>query len=149
MVDSRDQALTDIRWLVDEHGWAIRHVLPSPVSGETAFSYTVGLSYRGWPELIITGLPATVAELFIRNAVDVQNENGSFRPGDGTDELTESGDVVFIAAADVRGMTATANIVGAFSALQLVWPDSAGAFPWDTGYRNPIGSQPLLGPSPA
>ena len=149
MVDSRDQALADIRELVEEHGWAIRHVLPSPASGETAFSYTVGLSYRGWPELIITGLPATVADAFLRNAVDVQDENGSCDPGERSEELTESGDVVFIAVDDVLGMTATANIVGAFSALQLVWPDSAGALPWDAGYRNPIGSQPLLGPSPA
>lgn len=147
MVDSRDQALTDIRELVEKYGWAIRHVLPSAAAG--AFSYTVGLSYRGWPELIVTGLPTTVADAFLRNAIDVQNENGSFEPGDRTDELTESGHVVFIAAADVRGMTATANVVGTFSALQLIWPDSAGAFPWDSGYRNPIDSQPLLGPSPA
>ena len=148
MSDPRDHALADISDLVARHGWGIRHVLPDTASAQAAFSYTVGLTHRGWSELIITGLPTTVADVFIRNAVDAQTEQGAFRPGDRTDELTESGDVVFIAADEVSGMTATTEIVGAFSALQLVWPDSAGHFPWQAGYRNSRASQPLLGTVP-
>jgi len=145
MNDPRDQALADIKGLVARHGWAIRHVLPDTAAAQTSFSYTVGLTFRGWPELIITGLPMAVADAFIRNAVDVQVEKGAFRAGDLTDELAESGDVMLMAADDVSGMSATTEIVGAFSALQLVWPDSAGHFPWDAGYRNSSASQPLLG----
>lgn len=129
MTDPRDHAFDDITDLVARHGWAIRHVLADAAAGQAAFSYTVELTSRGWPELIITGLPSTVADVFIRNAVDVQVENGPFRSGDRTDELTEAGDVVFLSADDVSGMTATTGIAGAFTALQLVWPDSAGHFP--------------------
>ena len=145
MNDPSDLALTDIRELVARHGWAIRHVLPDTASAQAPFSYTVGLTSRGWSELIITGLPTALADVFIRNAVDVQVQNGAFRAGDRSDELTESGDVMFIPAEDVSGMTATTEIVGAFSALQLVWPDSAGHFPWHPRYRNSNASQPLLG----
>lgn len=145
MSDSRDQALVDITALVSRYGWAIRHVLSDTASGQASFSYTVGLTSRGWPELVITGLPAPVAETFIRNAVDAQAERGPFRPGDRTNQLTDSGDVLFLAVDDVSGMTATTGIVGTFSALQIVWPDSDGHFPWEAAYRNSSASQPLLG----
>ena len=148
VTDSPNRALADITDLVARHGWAIRHVLADPEAGRAGFSYTVGLTSRGWPELIITGLPSAVADVFIRNAVDVQLEKGPFRAGDRTEELTEEGDVVFLPVDDVSGMTATAEIVGVFTALQLVWPDSTGHFPWQNGYRNPSTAQPLLGAAP-
>ncbi|MFJ7287444.1 DUF4262 domain-containing protein [Curtobacterium sp. NPDC098951] len=133
-----------MRAIVNEYGWGIQHVLPD-VQGEVAsFSYTVGLTTRGWGELIITGLPPEVAGQFIRNAVDEQQENGPFQAGDQTEELTESGSILFTQAADVRGMTMTAAIVGSFTAMQMVWPDSQGRFPWDPDYRNPTAAQPLV-----
>ena len=147
MSDPRDQAIADIRGLVDRHGWAVRHVLSDAASAQMSFSYSVGLTSRGWPELVITGLPAAVADAFIRNTVDAQAERGPFRAGDRTDQLTDSGHVMFITADDVSGMTATAEIVGTFSALQLVWPDSADHLPWEADYRNSSASQPLLGSS--
>lgn len=83
--------------------------------------------------------------MFIRNAVDVQVEKGPLRSGDRTDELTKAGDVVFLSADDVSGMTATTEIVRNFTALQRVWPDSAGHFRWQDDYQDPSTSQPLLG----
>lgn len=129
--------------MVDTHGWAIRHVLG--YSSAAPFSYTVGLTARGWDELLITGLPADVADVFIRNAVDEQESRGAFQAGDRTDALTESGSVVFIRVEDLRGLTAAERILGDFEALQLVWPDSNDVFPWDIGYRNPPEAQPLMG----
>ncbi len=140
-----DDPVARMRAIVDEYGWGVQHVLPdAQQSGEASFSYTIGLTARGWAELIITGLPPGVAEQFIRNAVDEQQENGPFRAGDRSQELTESGSVVFTRAVDVRGMTATAAIVGSFTALQMVWPDSQGHLPWDADHRNPRSAQPLL-----
>lgn len=139
-----DDLVARMRAIVDEYGWGVQHVLPDAQSGEASFSYTIGLTARGWAELIITGLPPGVAEQFIRNAVDEQQEKGPFRAGDRSQELTESGSVVFTGAVDVRGMTATAAIVGSFTALQMVWPDSQGHLPWDADHRNPRSAQPLL-----
>lgn len=129
--------------MVDVYGWGIRHVLGN--SAVAPFSYTVGLTARGWDELLITGLPADVADVFIRNAVDEQETSGAFRAGDRTEALTESGSVVFIRVRDRTGLTAAERMLGEFEALQLVWPDSSGRFPWDAGCGNPPEGQPLLG----
>jgi hypothetical protein len=142
--DPHADLVARMRAIVNEYGWAIQHVLPDVQGGVASFSYTVGLTTRGWAELVITGLPPEVAEQFIRNAVDEQQGNRPFQAGDRTEELTESGSVMFTEAVNVRGMTATAAIVGSFTALQMVWPDSQGCFPWDADYRNPKSAQPLL-----
>jgi Domain of unknown function (DUF4262) len=138
-----ERALADLARMVKTHGWAIRHVLGS--STAAPFSYTVGLTARGWNELVITGLPADVADVFIRNAVDEQASSGPFRAGGRTAALTESGWVVMLGVEDRSGLTAAARLIGDFEALQLVWPDSANRFPWERGYRNPPEAQPLLG----
>lgn len=132
--------------MVDVYGWAIRHVLGT--SFAAPFSYTVGLTARGWDELLITGLPADVADMFIRNAVAEQELRGSFQSGDRTDVLTESRSVVFVRVEDRGGLTAAERMLGDFEALQIVWPDSNGNFPWDIGCRNPPEVQPLLGRAP-
>jgi len=149
MADHRAEALAELTMLVDRYGWAVRHVLADHATVHAPFSYTVGLTARGWPELIITGLPTDVAHTFLANAVEIQAEGTRFEPGVRSTDLTESGDVMFILATDVTGMTATSAIVGEFRALQLVWPDSTNTYPWEPGYRNPPEAQPLLGTVPS
>ncbi|MDQ4213963.1 DUF4262 domain-containing protein [Microbacterium sp. ASV81] len=144
-MDPGERAFAELRRMVDAHGWAIRHVLGN--SSAAPFSYTVGLTAKGWDELLITGLPAEVADVFIRNAVDEQDSSGAFRAGDRTEALTESGSVAFIRVEDRSGLTAAGRMLGDFEALQMVWPDSNDNFPWDIGYRNPPTAQPLLGPA--
>lgn len=141
-----ERAFADLTRMVETYGWAIRHVLGD--ASTAPFSYTVGLTARGWPELVITGLPADVADVFIRNAVDEQEASGAFRPGDRTDSLTKSGSVVLIRVDDRRGMTAAERMLGDFDAVQLVWPDSQDNLPWDIGYRNTPEAQPILGSAP-
>ena len=146
MDSPQERAFADFERMVDTHGWAIRHVLGN--ASAAPFSYTVGLTARGWDELVITGLPADVADVFIRNAVDEQESSGAFHAGDRTDALTDSGSVAFIRVDDRRGLTAAERMLGDFEALQLVWPDSNDNFPWDIGYRNPPETQPVLGSAP-
>ncbi|TDN91412.1 DUF4262 domain-containing protein [Microbacterium sp. BK668] len=140
-----EQALADLGKLVETYGWAIRHVLGDPAGTIAPFSYTVGLTARGWDELLITGLPTDVADAFIRNAVDEQASTGPFRAGDLTSALTESGAVALLRVEDRSGMTAARALLGDFQALQLVWPDSRDNLPWEMGYRNPPDVQPLFG----
>jgi hypothetical protein len=141
-----ERAHADLERLVNTHGWAIRHVLGS--STVASFSYTVGLTARGWDELVITGLPTEVADVFLRSAVDEQCSSSAFRAGDRTDALTESGSVVSLRVDDRSGLTAAEKMLGDFEALQLVWPDSNNRLPWESGYRNPPETQPLLGSEP-
>ncbi len=141
-----EHAFAEFERMVDSHGWAIRHVLGSATV--SPFSYTVGLTSRGWDEIVITGLTAEVADVFIRNAVDEQGSRGPFRPGDRTGALTESGSVAFVRVEDRSGLDAAIRILRTFEALQLVWPDSSDQLPWDSDYRNPPEAQPLLGAAP-
>lgn len=146
MDSPEERALAELKRMVEAHGWAIRHVLGD--SSTAPYSYTVGLTARGWDELVITGLPADVADVFIRNAVDEQESRGPFRAGNCTEALTESGSVAISRVGDRRGLTAAERILGTFETLQLVWPDSDGHLPWDAGYRNPPEAQPILGSAP-
>ena len=42
-------------------------------------------------------------------------------------------------------LTALDVLYGDVPAIQVVWTDSGGHLPWEPGYANPRGSQPLLG----
>lgn len=50
--------LDDVRALIGRHGWAVQAV---EGEGITPHAYTVGLTGRGAPELLVIGLPGRVA----------------------------------------------------------------------------------------
>lgn len=45
-----------VRNLIDQHGWAVIGVFPTSVDDGPPFSYTVGMTDRGLPELAVYGL---------------------------------------------------------------------------------------------
>jgi hypothetical protein len=144
-MEPREEPLDELRRLIAEHGWAVRHVVdPNPAK---CFSYTVGLSSLLHPELVMTGLPPDVAHAFLNVAASiVAREHGHFAPGEQTTKLADGRSFPVIAVADVSGLTAVESLFGDVRAVQIVWTDSQGNLPWDAAYRNPPGSQPLLGP---
>ena len=134
-----------IRASVDEHGWAA-----VAVASEPPFTYTAGLwRSLNHPELIVTGLPAETAKVVLDHAVDEIKRGQPIRDGTIVRGLIGEYPVaarrvqpsslaqLAFAAELYRGVT--------FSAIQLVWPDRAGHFPWHIGtareYRQ---AQPLL-----
>ena len=147
---SDDPVLARLRALIDEHGWAVRHVGAGTEPGEAVFSYTIGLTAFGHPEAIVTGLPFEHAQIFLNNIGFEVRGGKRFRPGDTTEDFTEPGEpVAFLAVEDTSGLTAVVEVYGSVTALQMVWPDSAGHLPWEEGYANTAEAQPLLGPAPA
>jgi hypothetical protein len=146
---SDDPGLTDLVRLIREHGWAVRHVGPGPEPGRAAFSYTVGLTAMGHPEVVITGLPFDHAQTFLNNVGADVRDGKRFEPGLVTEDLTSPGaSVVFLAVSDTTGLTAAKQVYGRVQAVQMVWPDGAGRLPWVEGYNNRPDTQPLLGASP-
>ena len=144
-----DPVLDDLLRLIEQFGWAVRHVGAGTSEGEAAFSYTVGLTAMGHPEVVVTGLPFDVAQVFLNNIGRDVLEGEQFSAGLLTESLTSPGaPVVFIQAEDVSGLTAVEQVYGRVEALQMVWPDSTGRLPWVEGYRNPPQAQPLLGGRP-
>ena len=131
--------------LIDEHGWAVRHVVDRDPA--QCFSYTVGLTAQLHPEIVMTGLPHDVAHVFLNNAAHVvAREHGHFAPGEPATGLTDGPPFEVLAVSDTSGLTAVASLYGDVRAVQLVWTDSRGRLPWEPAYANPPGSQPLLGP---
>src|SRR4051812_19918227 len=128
--------LGELRALIDEHGWAVRHVAGrQPAEG---FSYTVGLTGQLHPEIVMTGLPPDVAHVFLNNAGHVVvREHGHFAPGEPATGLADGHSFGVLAVTDTSGLTAVASLYGDVRAVQLVWTDSQGRLPWDRAYANP------------
>jgi hypothetical protein len=138
------EPLEDLRRLVAEHGWAVRHVVdPDPAR---CLSYTVGLTAHLHPEIVMTGLPHEVAHTFLNIAGRVVvHEHGHFAPGEATTALSDGQPFAVVEVTDTSALTAVAGLYGEVRAVQVVWTDSQGNLPWEPRYRNPPGSQPLLG----
>jgi len=130
--------------MIDRHGWAIRNVASSDPA--ECLSYTVGLTARGHPEVVMTGLPPDVGTAFLNIAGEiVVREAGRLEAGTSTAEFADGPPMPVIAVEDVSGLTAVEDLYGNVEAIQIIWSDSQGRFPWDEAYSNPPGSQPLPG----
>ena len=120
---------------VEEHGWHVLKVLAD--SEGPGFAYTVGLyhSFRH-PELIVVGLPPEVAH----NVLNIAGE--AIRRGMRYSEAVQTSDLFEDRACRFRRMPEGQypNYLGwdlwfydgpAFPALQLIWPDQEGRWPWE------------------
>ena len=136
--------------LIDENGWAVRHVGAGDTPGEVAFSYTIGLTALGHPEFIMQGMPFEHAQTFLNLLGEEVFGGRQYVANSIVEDLTEEpAPMAFIPAIDASGLTAVINVYGSVDALQIVWSDSKGHLPWEDGYRNSPDAQPLLGPIPA
>jgi hypothetical protein len=139
----------DLLRLVKQYGWAVRHVLAGSLPTEPPFSYTVGLTARGHPEVVIVGLSVKTSKAFLDLVVGQIDGGQHFESNQMTSELTDGGSVALIHVEDTSGLTAIDDTYGSVNALQIVWPGSGGRYPWDTGYANAIEAQPLLASIPS
>jgi len=130
--------------MIQAHGWAVRSVVDTDPA--KCLSYTVGLTAHGHPEVVMTGLPPEVGTAFLNIVGEiVVREGGRFSAGEATTELADGPALPVIDVVDTSQLTAVEAIYGDVRALQIVWTDSRGRLPWERGYANPLGSQPLLG----
>lgn len=122
--------------VIDRCGWAVQGVAGSAV--RAPFSYTVGLTLRGMPELVVTGKPLVEAGRILNGAAQ--------RSLAGPRALARAPgfEVVVLPHPEAHLFVAT-GLFGEHRvrALQLVWADEQGAWPWDAAHR---GRQPVLGP---
>ncbi len=143
---SNDPVYDEMLSYIDQYGWAVRHV---GAGKEANFSYTIGLTAMGHPEIVMEGLPFDVAQVFL-NLIGGEVKDGTrFSAGNITREFTEPpAPIAFISVVDTTKLTAAKQVFGKVEALQAIWCDSTGRLPWEPGYRNPADAQPLLGPVP-
>jgi len=147
-VEDGAQVLRDLRRVVDRFGWAVLHG-GGGAPGDPRYSYTVGLSAWEHPEVIVVGLPFPAGEKYLNLVGEAVRAGARFSPGVVTTALTDADSpVVFLPVTEVERLSVAEQFSGSVEALQLVWPDSTGLLPWQSGHRNPPDAQPLLGPRP-
>ncbi len=141
---------------VDDTGWYNVHI--DEEGGLPGFAFTVGHFHkRAHPEIMVIGLSAAVADKLLNiAAIKIVGAGATIEPYKKYTDLTEGLSVTFIPVAleyygDYLGY---ANwYYGAmprpYPALQMVWPDREGKYPWDKGYDTRYARlQPILGPTP-
>jgi Domain of unknown function (DUF4262) len=137
-----DDYLDELRMTMLEHGWAVQYV----ESDRTPFGYTVGLHDCGLPELLITGVSAeragrllnTVAKDMMGGTVLSAGQKVAIRSG----PLVE---IVEVANPDAHMKWAVAFGGPELRALQLVWADGRGRWPWAAAFSDGRARQPVLG----
>ncbi len=123
--------------------------------GWPEFAYSVGLfqSFEQ-PEVIILGLLAEIAHALLNDIADLNRRELRFQLGDSTDELLDGYQVTFrpVSPPQVQAHLGWANWFYDFEpypAVQMVYPDRAGRWPWDPeaseGFRS---NQPMLESAP-
>jgi len=111
-----------------------------------AWAYTIGLTPHDRPELVVTGLPLPRATWLLNTVVPYVLETVVPLPGE--EVLAEGGplmEVVKVTEPAAHLVTAVELYGLQLRALQLVYADDRGRWPWDAGFRGHHGGQPVLG----
>lgn len=131
-------------------GWAVTYVLPTDDDPtDIPFAYTVGLTERDLPELLIAGLPIPVAHTLLNDLARREHDNGErYRHAQRIDDLLVGYDTVLIDGPLSDRLWPGAAIARygreRIRVRQIVWPDVTGRFPWDDGYNHTGCPQPLI-----
>jgi hypothetical protein len=136
-----EEYLAELRRTMLRCGWAVQYV----ESDRRPFAYTIGLTRYGLPELLVTGVSPRRAMRLL---------NGAGRRAVGGDPLTPGMqfsipagpvvEMVEVEQPDAHLKFAVA-MLGEVTALQLVWADRRGRWPWAPDFEDGHGTQPVLG----
>lgn len=154
MTESIEQIKDRVQDLILDHGFAVqRQDIPDCCYREgtqsllaqhveiyhggvkpCAYSYTIGRTLKGRPELLISGLPSDISAEYLANAVAL-DDVVPFGWGEPRRYVfgEQMAFPVEIDPWSAQMFTAIASF-GQITALQLLWPDDAGAFPGDPDY---------------
>ena len=120
--------------LVAKGSWLVLMIGADPGVSPT-YSYTVGLTEHGLPELAVVGLDPRTAQQVLNRAGDLMRANGAFRDGQPAHEVIGGNMKVVFAELPAGSLLHATSRYGAtgYKALQLFWPDKAGLMPWEAG----------------
>lgn len=129
---------------IESHGYFIQGVEED--RWRPGFAYTVGLTQIGHPELVVTGMRDQVGMPFLSRVAHfvVDHDVHGLLPGD-FDVWPGGLTTQTIEVAEPNAHLLMAQRMYGFDirALQLVYADERGNWPWSLGFR---GDQPVLGP---
>ena len=131
----RDLVIPTIR----RSGWMVQ-----VVTGRPRLAYTVGLTERGLPELVVTGMASHRAGALLNSAAT--SDIDTWLPGECMQYRDQLLEVVELPHPEAHLFTAAELYGESLRALQLVWADDRGHWPWCRSHRGSRGGQPVLGP---
>jgi hypothetical protein len=134
---------------IEQHGLSV--VIIEATDYLPSFAYSIGLwqEYHH-PEVICFGLPTNSLNDLINYVGQLVKEGHRFKTGVPTDEVLETGSVVFVEVDerninDYFGYAMEFYQYQRFPALQMVWHDRTDKFPWEEGVDESFKiAQPLL-----
>lgn len=145
MDDGRTDAyLVQVMGIIEAHGWAVQGVFPTAEDPGATFTYTVGLTAKGLPELLVYGLNPQVATNLLNMAAQwmIDNER-AFATGEPYTGFLAGDYVVRFIDATTGDLAVARRLYPEVRCLQMVWPDRDGRFPWDDGYAIRPDLQPI------
>jgi len=137
--------------MIERHGWAVLAVFADPDTNTPTFSYTVGLTAKNKPEMIVMGMPPDNARIVLNGLARRLLAGEVKRHERLSMVLTEGYEPVLIEADTARARDFLRAAIHRYGdqvqALQLVLPDAANRLPWEEGFdRNMMGTQLILAP---
>jgi hypothetical protein len=144
-----DQEYAWYRDTINKHGWAIQFVSGS--AGESpAFAYTVGLTNFRHPELLVVGIDDQASAGGLLNQLGRRVRDGEiFR--DGQEIVTSGPPVRMFDVPNPGEIIFTANHFfgrprfDSLPALQAIYPDAHGTWPWEPECHLSAERQPMPG----
>jgi hypothetical protein len=140
---SMDNYLATVEEKIAKYGWMVQAV--GAGEEEPQFFYTVGLTRLGLPEVITFGLPMDVGQTLMNDvAIKMQADKLAGHPpienGTRRSDILQGFDVVFVEVLDTTKHLTVANTLCSnglmpVRALQMIWPDPKGRFPWDPSFK--------------
>jgi Domain of unknown function (DUF4262) len=130
-------------------GWAVIPSALEAVTNDVPVAYTVGLTERQQPELLIVGIHAAAAISLLNELAKRATTSGPFQHGQRIGNLITHYDAIIVDGPADGLLRPTMALYrygpGNVRLQQCVWPDPDGRFPWDTGYTVPAAIQPVIG----
>jgi hypothetical protein len=137
-----DDYIALLRETIRKHGWAVQYV----EHDQRPYAYTIGLHDWSMPELLVTGLaPHEAAGLLNWSAAHIVRGLGLTPGQQFTDPRGRHLEVVEVDHPNAHMDFAVALCGPDVRALQLVWADTRGRWPWQPGWGHGRRRQPVLG----
>lgn len=134
--DPRVAFLENVEANIVSHGWSMTSVFSD---GESPpFSYSTGLARLGLPEILVFGLSPQNAGQLINIVGRMMRDDGVRFELETPYEEISAYPMIFRRLPDsakAEYMRVTGTVCGPeFEALQMIWPDPKGCFPWEAGF---------------
>lgn len=130
--------------LIATYGWAVQGVDGDRL--HPPWAYTAGLTPRGLPELVVTGMQVRHATCLLNQIAGALLHTELPQPGEQI-PLPGGPLIEFVTVTEPAAhLNLAVDLYGPqIQAMQIVHADDRGHWPWDRYYRGIRGGQPVLG----